>query len=287
MIGVSLRSGADSAFLYDSLKEAGREGEYNKIAGGALGNWLIVVAFCSLAAGFLSEIDLRLPLFLSIPGILVSCIIAFYFKEPRHTRKYNFWEQMNLMKISVLFVASHKAVKWIIGFATLIGVSSKVWFFSYNPYFELVDLDLRYYGVVFFFLNVVSWLFSRYAYAVERKIGEYYCVISMVFLIGMPIFLMGSIVSQAMISMVLFQNMVRGFMVPFLGGFLNQHLDSKNRATVISIQSAVSGFVSLVALGLFGFILNIYSLGLCLQILGCIVLILGIIKIVQYRKAFK
>jgi MFS family permease len=287
MVGIALRSGADSAFLYDSLKEVGRESEYKKIHGNAMGSRLLIVAFCSLGAGFLSEISLRIPLFISIPGIIASCVIVSFFKEPIHARKYNALEQMNLMKVSVLFVANHKEVKWIIGFATLITVVSKIWFFSYNPYFELVDFDLKYYGVVFFLLNIVAWFFSRYAYMLEKKIGEQYCVMMMVILIGLPILFMGSVVSQAMISMVLFQNVVRGFMDPFLGGFLNHHLDSENRATVISIKSAVSGFASVITLSLFGSVLKFYSLAICLQSLGIITLLFGIIAIWRYRRIFK
>jgi hypothetical protein len=191
------------------------------------------------------------------------------------------------MKISILFVANHKEVKWIIGFTTLITVISKIWFFAYNPYFELVGFNLRYYGVVFFLLNIVAWFFSRYAYMLEKKIGEQYCLMMMVILIGFPILFMGSVVSQTMISMVLFQNVVRGFMDPFLSGFLNHHLDSENRATVISIKSAVSGFASVITLSMFGSVLNFYSLAICLQSLGIITLLFGIIAIWRYGRIFK
>ncbi|MFH0906739.1 MAG: MFS transporter [bacterium] len=287
MTGFACRSGADSAFLYDSLKEVNREAEYKKIEGSSMGGGLLAYAISSLFVGFLSEIDLRLPFILTIPWILFSCIVVFCFKEPISIERYVFKQQINLMKTSILFVANHGAVKWIICFTAMIAVSSKLWFFAYNPYFELVELELRYYGIVFFLLNIVAWFFSYNAHRVEKRIGEQACIIGIVVLVGLPILLMGSIVSQVMVSMVLFQNVVRGFMIPFFGDFINRYLDTKNRATVISIESAVSGFVSVISLFLFSFVLKIWSLTFSLQVLGIIVFLLGIITIIQYRRIFK
>ncbi len=287
MISLSMRSGADSAFLYDSLKKVGRENEYKKIEGAAFGNLLLTTAVCSLFAGFLSEINIRIPFMLSIPGIFISCFIVASFKEPMQTEKYNFKKQKDLMKISILFVKSRKKIKWIIAFATLISVSSKIWFFSYNPYFELVELDLRYYGIVFFFFNIIAWFFSCYAYILEKKINERSSIVSMILLIGAPILLMGTFVSKIMISMTFLQNIVRGFVKPFLGGFLNHHIDSKNRATVISIKSAVAGLACFFFLSLFGLFLKIWPLAFSLQILGVSVLIIGLFLVIQYRKIFR
>lgn len=153
MVSMSMRSGADYAFLYDSLKKVGRESEFKKIQGVAQSNLFLALAFCSLSAGFLSETDMRLPFVLSVPGIMVSCIITMMFKETPRTEKYAAKKQKELMKLSILFVKNHKKMRWIIAFSILVTVSSKIWFFSYNPYFELVNLDLRYYGIMFFFFR--------------------------------------------------------------------------------------------------------------------------------------
>jgi hypothetical protein len=300
MFGAALRSGADSAFLYDSLKQVGRENEYQKIQGAVFGNKLLLMAAASLATGFLAEVHMRLPMILSIPSVVVGSVLTFFFVETGFKKTLDTKpvrnklsaiitftkEQFKLMKFSVLFVANHKAVKWIVLFSTLIGVSSKVWFFTYNPYFELVHLDLAWYGVVFAFLNVIAWLASKYAYRIEEKLSEKTLVIGLVLLIALPVFLMGSVVGLFSVSLVLFQNIVRGFMEPFFGGFLNKHLDSHNRATVLSIKSAVMGFGQTVMLGLFGFTLGILPLAVNLQLLGVMVLVGGYVGVYTYKKIF-
>ena len=285
---ISMISGANFAFLYDSLKELDRKNEWEATQGKAFSYMFLTSAFCFLSVGFLSEISLRLPFLLSIPGILASCFIALFFKETGRTERYNGRKQQELMKLSFLFVKNHKKIKWIVGFSVLILVSSKIWFFSYNPYFELVGFNLKYYGIVFFFFNIIAWYFSRNAYLLKRKIKEKSCVVSIVVLMAIPIILMGTFVSKLMISMTFVQNIVRGFIKPFTGGLLNHHIkDSSKRATILSIESAVSGFVSFFALSLFGLSLKIWSLVFSLKILGVLVLIIGSFLIIQYKRIFQ
>lgn len=287
MVSISMRSGADSAFLYDSLKEVNREKEYKKIQGRANSNLFFVIAFSSLIVGFLSEINLRLPFILSVPGVLASCLIVFFFKESPKTEKYSAKRQRELIKLSMLFLRSRKEIKWIIVFSTLITVSSKIWFFSYNPYFELVDFNLKYYGVMFFFFNIIAWFSSRNAYILEKKIGEQSFIVSAILLVTLPILLMAIFVSKIMISMTLLQNIVRGFKKPFVEGFMNHHIeDSSKRATVLSIESAAAGLACFFALNLFGLSLKFWPLVLSLQILGISVLIIGFFLMIQYRKIF-
>ncbi|MEI7689118.1 MAG: MFS transporter [Candidatus Nomurabacteria bacterium] len=287
MIGFSMCSGADSAFLYDSLKSLGKENEYKKIEGSAVGNRLLITAICSIFVGYLAEYYIRLPIILSIPGVVFSTIVVFFFKEPSIDKKYTTRQQIGIMKVSILFVSNHKEVKWIIFFVTLIGVTSKIWFFTYNPYFELVGLDLKYYGFVFFALNIVAWFFSKNVSYFSKKVDEYSIVILLVLLIVIPILVMSSIPSIFCVGMVFFQNVARGFMGPFFGEFINRHLNSENRATVLSIQSAVSGFAQFIALSAFGVLLKTYSLLFCLQILGIIVLVLGGLAILRFKRIFK
>jgi len=287
MISLSLRSGATEAFLYDTLKEVGKEQEYEKIQGKSFGYLLLAMAFCSLFAGYLSEINPRLPFILSLPGMITACFAVALFKEPIKTQKYSFKKQKELMKISVLFVKNHLKVKWIIAFAVLISTSTKIWFFTYNPYFELVDFDLKYYGIVFFFFNIISWYFSTNAHILKDKLKEKTSIIAMISLIGFPIFLMGLFASKIMISMAFLQYPVRGFIKPFLGGFLNRHLSTENRATVISIQSAAAGLACFIGLSAFGLILEVWTLPFCLQILGFSVLLLGLILVIQYKRIFR
>jgi len=286
MIGYSFHSGTDKALLYDSLKEIYKESEYTKIIGGNLANRLIVIAFGCLISGWLFKIEPRFPFFLSIPGVLFTTILTFYFKEPTKTRKYNVKEQLETMKTGLQIVIKNKNILWIMFFTLLIGVASKIWFFTYNPYFELVELKTEYYGIMFFLLNMVAWYFSRNAHIFTQKNSVQKCATIMVLLIGFPILIMGIFVSKLSLTAILLQNVVRGLLSPFSSNLLNKQIGSLNRATIISIQSALGGLAQFCSLSIFGYLLKICSLTFCLQILGVSVLIFGSLIIFIYPKIF-
>lgn len=283
-IGFSMQSGADTALLYDTLKEHGRQDEFKRVEGQAIGSRLILVACCSLITGLLANIELRLPLWLCLPFIAIPLVVSFFFKEPTRTGHYSVQKQIEVLKQGVTFALRSVEVRWMIGFAALLATTSKVWFFTYNPYFEFVGLPLAYYGVIFFFLNAVAWLSSHYAYKAEHWIGEKACVVGMVLCVGVPILIMGCIPIQPFAYLVVVQNIVRGFMRPFVGDYMNRHITSNIRATVLSVQSSIANMMAILGLAVFGFLTGTLGLLHSLVMLGIVSIGLGALSYLTYAK---
>jgi len=286
-LGASFQSGADVALIYDTLKEGGREGEYKQIKGSAVGTRFVLFALCCLCVGPLAEVSLRLPLLLSIPALLIPFACCFLFKESVMTKRYSAAEQLQTLKAGTSFAFRSREVMWLVGFAALIAAASKIWFFTYNPYFELVGLGIRQYGLVFFLLNIVAWLSSRYAYSIERKISEKACVLMIVPLLGIPILVMGLVPLWPMAYLVMVQNVVRGFSGPFLEDFINRHVESGTRSTVLSVRSTSTNLACVLALALFGAVTDHFGLLQSLLLLGLMVLVLGRFMFNGYRKIFE
>lgn len=287
MIGGAIISGADEAFLADMLKEAGRYDEFTRINQDISSKILAAMAVCSVAAGYLYDIEPHLPIILSVPGVILSFASTFFLTESVRTGKTGHREHFNLIKMSVLFVANHKQVKWIIAFIGLIAVASKIWFFTYNPYFELTELSPKYFGWIFFAFNAIAWGTSRHISLIERKLSEKTIILLMIILMSLPVFLLGTFVSQAAIIFIFCDHVVRGFKGPFFSRLINEHLDSKNRATVLSIQSAAVSVISATGFWAFGIILKHISLPSALQSLGLAGLITGLILFRGYGRIFR
>lgn len=284
-IGYTMQNGADTALLSDTLNKNGRDGEYKRIQGRAIGSRYILIAFCSLLTGLLASTNLRLPLLVGLPFMLISLCAALFLKEPVvTTERYSAREHLNRLKQGIFFVIHSREVRWMIGFAALLATTSKVWFFTYNPYFELVGLPLAQYGVIFFCLNVVAWWSSRNAYKIERYLGERICIVSMILCIGVPILLMGCLPLQPLAYLVIVQNVVRGFMSPFVGGYVNRHLTSTVRATGLSAQSSIANVLAIVGLSAFGFFTGAFGLLHSLILLGVIALGLGALSYAVYAR---
>ena len=165
-IGYSLQSGADVALLYNSLDSRRLGGQFKRIEGHAVGGRLLLIGICSLAVGPLAAINMRLPLYCCLPFLCIPFAISFMFKEPEsvNVRRYSLAEQLKTMCHGISYAVRKAEIRWIIGITALLMGASKIWFFAYNPYFEIVGIDLTYYGLIFFLLNIVAWMSSRFAH---------------------------------------------------------------------------------------------------------------------------
>jgi MFS family permease len=291
-IGYSMVSGADTALLYDSLKQkiSGSELEntYRNVEGKSSSIAMIMTALMCLISGVLASIDMRIPIMIDAFLMLGAMIVSLKFIEPKiHTTsesKVEFWSHI-YSKIN--FVLVRKNILWIIVFMTLIGVSSKLWFFTYNPYFEMVGVDLKYFGVIFFALNIVSAVSSHYANDISKKIDNSYGIILSISILTIPMIAMGLIVSKWSIILVLCQNLVRGYLGPFTMNMLNREIESRDRATILSVKSAIYQGFEVICMALFSGLIHYSTLGQALAWLGVIASSFGLILTYYYVKLFR
>lgn len=286
--GYTFISGADTALLFDSLKFLGREEDHRKIVSRAGTCKYLLVAICSLGTGYMAGIDLRFPLYACIPFLMFSWILVWKFTESPYAGRdrYDGKKHLQLMKDSFVFVIGHARVIWAISFIVLVATVCKLWFFSYNPYFSHVGLDYKNFGYIFFGLNLVAAISSFLLPTIHRRIGNFGSIVLMIACMSVPLIAMGTFVVPMAAWLVLVQNVIRGYFDPFMNDFLQRYLDSRNRATVLSVKSATSSVGQFFALMGFGAMLGIWPLPNCLTILGLTALLGGVVLIVAYRKVF-
>jgi len=292
-IGASMISGADNALFYDSLKqdiedEIELRNVSRSIEGRSRATGMIASAVMCLMSGFVIGIDIRIPFVVDTILTLGATIVAFRFVEPEtHTvdnGKIEFWSHISQNIKSVL---AKGQILWIILFATLIGVSSKLWFFTYNPYLEMVGMDVKYFGVIFFALNVVAAVSSHYANKIANKIDNKYGIIFSIGFLTVPMIVMGLFVSKWSIVLVLFQNFIRGYLEPYTTNLINSKINSENRATIHSVKGAIYQACEVVCMALFSGLIHYATLGHALVWLGVVASVFGLVLTYYYVKLFR
>ena len=291
-VGYSFVSGTESSILYQTLQAGGYAADFKKVRSTAVSWRFFVVAFLSLTVGFLVQIDPRLPLWLSIPGMVASLVLVFCMSESSATEHYSVRAQATAFMQGVTFVRKTPFMLWLVGFASLIAAVSKVWFFMYNPYFALVAVPITHYGFIFFLLNVTAWFSSRYAPMVEKYIKEGVLVSMSIVCIAVPILLMAIFPVYVMAYLVLAQNVVRGFIRPFTEDLLHHHVTNEGnytqwRTTILSVKETVMQFAATVALLVVALLLTIATLPLVLGVTGCMCMVPGLLSVVQYYRLRK
>jgi len=296
-IWVAAISGADSAFLFDTLTDLWREKEYKKIWWNSLFIFLWVSALAQLLwwfiakfwlpFGFLEWVDLlRLTIIIWLPLTFISIPIAFSFYEPSQHKKV-LWN--NYLKD--LFSVLRKEVWWnkkllrMMVFFALLMTSFRSWLWFYQPYFQLIGIDIFYFGVIFAWFQLFSGISSKFANKIEKKIWLSYSLILNVLLVIASYFLMWSFVWTFSLIFCFLQQFVRWFHSVIVSDYVNHRVSSQYRATINSIQNLGGSLVYAILVPIFWWFADVYSLEQALIIVWITVSILLVpVLIILIRK---
>lgn len=254
-IGLTLKSGADTALLYDTLIHLDRVGDFTRIQGQARSYIYVTQAFGSILAGLVYTVDIHLPFILSVAFMGVSLIIAILFAEPPIEGKKGRYGQAYLEQIreSGRYVFEHPKIRSVLVFAMVFFALMRCGFWLYQPYMETVGLPVAAFGFFFFAFNMTAAFLSRQAYRVVKVTGRR-TMVSMVALMGVSFLLMGLIPAAAATGFILLQQMGRGLYSPMINRFTNKHIPSDKRSTVLSFISLGTSLSAAVALPLVGWV---------------------------------
>ncbi len=283
-LGATFKSGADNALLYDSLKVMGREKEFQSIEGKARSFALYAQAIGSIIAGFVYEVNVNLPFIISAVFMLVTIIITLRFKEPPiegKVGKYgiNYIEQI---KESGKFILSHEKIKAIIIFTMMFFIFYRTAFFYYQPYMEAVKIPVRYFGIIFFVFNITAAFASKRSHWIMDKTKPR-TLTFMALLMIISFVLMGLTKVWFGVFAILFQQVARGIYRPVTTKYLNKHIPSDKRATVLSFQSLACNLSVAIAFPLMGVLKDHENIFTTHMVMGIAMIILTVFTM-RYMK---
>ena len=131
-------SGANTALIYDTLKENNREEEYTTIATREGIFTQIALIFATLVGGFLYVISPTLPFLFSGISIFVSVFLYLNMKEPRlDNTKYSWSDYINNIKNGVKELFKNTYTRYLsIYFMLIAGIT-----WSWMTYINLVFIN--------------------------------------------------------------------------------------------------------------------------------------------------
>ncbi|MCD4819208.1 MAG: MFS transporter [Candidatus Cloacimonetes bacterium] len=234
-IGMTFSSGADSAILYESLVKLKRKKEYQKVEGNAAFYLFIGQAIGSLISGFLYKHNPFFPFYISIINLIIAVIVASLFKETERKKSEHKYIIHVFKSINITFKTPR--ILWTVLFAALMGFAFRTSFWLYQPYFSLVNIDVQWFGVIFFFFNIVAALSSKILLKKFYDTRPRKVLISLTFLLAATFLLPIIFVFPAAIVILALQQIVRGLYRPTLNFYINHQIKDEYRATVISLVS--------------------------------------------------
>lgn len=277
-IGQSFISGSDTALMYDSLVQLKRSNEFIKLEGRTISMGNLAEAFAFIVGGLLAEISLRTPFYFQVGIAFIGFVIATLLVEPKMDRlkdgKSKPWK--NIKNIIRYSLKENLTLRYYILYSSIIGCGTLTMAWFSQPYFISIGINSKFYfGLLGAILNLAVAIPSFYAHKIEESIKTKTLLILILLLICICYFTMSLTTSLWGLLLLLLFYITRGVATPVLRDYMNRHIPSEMRATVMSIRSFIIRILFASISPFFGYLADVYSLHQALLFSGILFLILG------------
>lgn len=279
--GNALRSGTDSALLYETLVRLNRKDDYKRVEGTCHFINSIGMGTASICAGLLTVISLATPLYINILTALMLLPLALSLTEPNPIEKDNSKKidaHIAALGSALTFCATHKEARRLIAYAGLITGFGLIAYWSYFLFFKEVSIDIVFYGFFTAGFSFIAACGAKLTHVIEEKIGANKTLL-LPLIIPLSFISLSFVRSDWGISLILLHMFLWGFSMPLLKDHLQKLALPKVRATILSVMSMAERLVYISFAFMFGFVTDHYSLEQAHMGLGIIFLIFGIIII--------
>ena len=281
-IGASFISGSDSALLYDTLIAQKQHDSFVKYEGRmyAIGNFAEAVA--GILGGLIAILSLRYTFYGQTLVSLTGVVAAFFMIEAPRMRlsgsEASPWGQIKeALRFSLI---QNRRLRGFLLLASLSGMGTILMAWFAQPYFELAEIPLVYYGALWTALNLSVGFSAWFAHRVKKRLSQSWLLAIPVLMIAAGFLGAGSFDPVLGLVMIFVLYLGRGVVTPVMKDFINELTPSGIRATVLSIRSFLvrmffAGFAPLL-----GYVTDSLSIQTALLLTGTIYLFASLVLLV-------
>lgn len=246
-IAIALVSGADQAFIYDDLKDKEKGQRMQKIFGMYDSAGTISGLVAGLVVAFLLKehtLDNFYFLFyLTVAAQVLALLFRLMLKEPKRTGEGRDIEDkpekaLVLFKDGLGLISSSKQIKRLLLLYLFCFPFASLLMYLFQPYFQQSRVDTIWFGLAFATSSLLAGLLKIYAYKVVEWLGVKAGVLVLTLL---PALMWGfmAITYNPILAVILFilNDGFGNMRDPIFTDYFNRHIQSYNRATVLSTIS--------------------------------------------------
>ena len=260
----TLMSGADMALLFDTLKGAGRESEYEHIAGrGSALTWTGVGVATLLGGPVAAIFDIRFTIFIGAATCMVTALTVLAIHEPPHERAGGSREPyLRSIRLAFREVSATEGLRAVVLLAGVTTAALGAVHYLVQPF--LIDRGVEV-GVWFSLLQVplfgAGMVGSLYAARIAGRAGARLALLAAPVLGGGLCLAIAVLPGQGAYVPLLLVMLVQSMVHPISTGYVNRRVGSERRATVLSMQGMVYSLVMAAMAPVLGFATDSWGLG--------------------------
>ncbi len=238
-VSISLKSGTDSALLYDTLLASGQKDDYTKLEGRIKGYGLYSVAGASLVGGFFYQIDPYLPVLMTIGTTAIGLILVMFLTEPERQKTVMQHNPVTDIISTIRYTLhGHADVGMIILFSAMLFSATKLIMWMQQPYYIALDIPAAMFGVLMACGYFLGGFASHINHMVEKVLSNFSSALAGWTLAFLACVLSAILMNYAGIAVLMFgASFVFGAIFPRMNNAINQRVSSDRRATILSTAS--------------------------------------------------
>ncbi|MGM0597039.1 MAG: MFS transporter [Myxococcota bacterium] len=260
--GLTLTNGADSAFLYDSLKENKKEKLYIQLEGTASFSKHTGIAVSALLGGFIAHYSLS-ALFPATSLIIFMAFLTTRLmkKTPVQGKAFSTEERRNSSVINIQrglkVLRNKKAIWWTIFYSATLYIMIRSSDVLLQPVLKKNGFDYWKIGLLSFGGAVVAALSAQYSSRFVKKAGSFF-VMWFIPLIMILSYLFFTFESGVILGILILANLgIQGFYSPYTKFLLNSQIrQSHYRATLLSLESCIKRLLIVLVMPIVGVIVD-------------------------------
>jgi len=281
--GSAMKQGADHALLYESLKSDKKQSSFKKVAGQLDLYTNIFWVVTAISGGILYSISERFPFYAEIVLVTISIIIIITAKEPKKERKH--FPVLTQIKNSMRQAFRTPNFSKIFIFSAVIGSIALTTFQYLQPLYKSLEINEAYFG----FIAAAAFIVRGFGAWSAEKVGKMFSIDKYMVLhasiFGLFLVLMQKISALYFIFPVIaIFYFLRGLYAPTVSSYINDKVDSSNRATMLSVNSQLLTVVSSVSLLFAGYIADKYDLSTTFFVISISSMLFLIFYVLSLRK---
>ncbi len=277
-IAGTLSSGTEEAFLYDTLRKLGRTGEHKRISGNLYAVTNTTKAFVFVLGGFLFALNPKWPALFSLPFNVLALVLVCFFTEPTVRRtQLRFKQSFSHLKKSCQEFMHYKTLKYLALFSLPVNAVVGVVLSSSSSYFEQIQIPVVFVGVLAFASSLVVAFSSKLAHAVEQRLGDRASLLLVQFFLFAGLVLLSLMAPFIGVAFYFLIPLAAGFSGVLINHYMNLHVGSKHRVTMLSIKNLADNVGVAVAFPLFGYATKTYSMSIAWALFAGVFLVYALL----------
>jgi len=254
-------SGTDSALLYDTLKDEGREQDYVAYEGRILSLRTASESVAALLSSvFLLYTDFHGLFFIEMIVMLALLPIAFSIKIPKHKQQR---PQKNILQIARFALHENKKLRYLNLYGAVLSASTLTFVWFAQPFWKSVHTPIIYFGVIWALANILVSISALFAHRLDRYFSF---KVLFGFFALVPLLVYGALALFAnrlhfvfIVALSMLFWVFRGFYYPIMRDYINKETESSIRATVLSVQSLFNSLAFSVLSPFLGWFADIWN----------------------------